>query len=181
LTRLCTELSGIDPDDALWGIDHGLCFATEFKLRTVVWEFGGEEIAPHLLAALGELAEAVPAEIAELLSTDEVEAMRERAAELAHHRRLPTDPSGRACPRRASAGAGDGAMSAQVAHQADEIVVVVRARQTTTRSPAPPSAVQRTTMMPPNPRCGRTPRTARGPCGTATTTRAVRPAPPSWP
>ena len=88
----------IDPDDALWGIDHGLCFATEFKLRTVVWEFGGEEIAPRLLAALGELAEAVPAEIAELLSPDEVEAMRERAAELAHHRRLPTDPSGRRYP-----------------------------------------------------------------------------------
>jgi hypothetical protein len=30
----------IDGDDHIWGIDHGLCFAAEFKLRTVVWEFG---------------------------------------------------------------------------------------------------------------------------------------------
>ena len=32
----------IDADDHIWGIDHGLCFAADFKLRTVVWEFGGE-------------------------------------------------------------------------------------------------------------------------------------------
>jgi uncharacterized repeat protein (TIGR03843 family) len=23
----------------VWGIDHGLCFAADFKLRTVIWEF----------------------------------------------------------------------------------------------------------------------------------------------
>ena len=34
----------IDGDDHIWGIDHGLCFAADFKLRTVVWEFGGEPI-----------------------------------------------------------------------------------------------------------------------------------------
>ena len=35
----------IDADDHIWGIDHGLCFSADFKLRTVVWEFGGEPIA----------------------------------------------------------------------------------------------------------------------------------------
>ena len=34
----------IDADDHIWGIDHGLCFAADFKLRTVIWEFGGEPI-----------------------------------------------------------------------------------------------------------------------------------------
>ena len=34
----------IDGDDHIWGIDHGLCFAADFKLRTVIWEFGGEPI-----------------------------------------------------------------------------------------------------------------------------------------
>ena len=39
----------IDSDDHIWGIDHGLCFAADFKLRTVVWEFGGEPIDAALL------------------------------------------------------------------------------------------------------------------------------------
>ncbi len=88
----------IEPDDSLWGIDHGLCFAADFKLRTVVWDFGGEQIAPHLLAALAEVAAQVPDTVAELLSVDEVDSIAERAAELAHAGRLPTDPSGRRYP-----------------------------------------------------------------------------------
>ena len=39
----------IDADDHIWGIDHGLCFAADFKLRTVIWEFGGEPV-PDALA-----------------------------------------------------------------------------------------------------------------------------------
>src|SRR6478735_6775611 len=42
----------IDSDDHVWGIDHGLCFAADFKLRTVVWEFGGEPIGAALLDAI---------------------------------------------------------------------------------------------------------------------------------
>ncbi len=33
-------------------IDHGLCFHAEDKLRTVVWDFAGENIPPELLSAL---------------------------------------------------------------------------------------------------------------------------------
>ena len=33
------------------GIDHGLMFHHEFKLRTVIWEFGGEPIPDPLLTA----------------------------------------------------------------------------------------------------------------------------------
>jgi uncharacterized repeat protein (TIGR03843 family) len=32
----------VDKDQHVWGIDHGLCFAEDFKIRTVIWEFGGE-------------------------------------------------------------------------------------------------------------------------------------------
>ena len=34
----------IDEDGHLWAIDNGLSFHQEFKLRTVVWDFGGEPI-----------------------------------------------------------------------------------------------------------------------------------------
>jgi uncharacterized repeat protein (TIGR03843 family) len=88
----------IDSDDHLWGIDHGLCFAAEFKLRTVVWEFGGEEVADDLLAAVEPIARAVPLDVAALLTDDEVEAARERAAWILEHRMLPVDQSGRRYP-----------------------------------------------------------------------------------
>jgi uncharacterized repeat protein (TIGR03843 family) len=33
-------------------IDHGLCFHAEDKLRTVIWDFAGEEISPELISVL---------------------------------------------------------------------------------------------------------------------------------
>ena len=86
------------PTERVWAIDNGLCFATDFKLRTVIWEFGGEPLSESLIAACCSLVEAVPADIAELLDDDEVEAMRRRAAWLAEHRVLPGDDSGHRYP-----------------------------------------------------------------------------------
>ena len=88
----------IDGDGHVWGIDHGLCFAEEFKLRTVVWEFGGEEIPAALVEVVAPMAERVPLDIAALLADDEVEALRERAAWVVEHPRLPVDSSGRRYP-----------------------------------------------------------------------------------
>jgi uncharacterized repeat protein (TIGR03843 family) len=88
----------IDDDDHIWGIDHGLCFSTEFKLRTVVWEFGGEQIPDPLVAAIAPIAAAVPLGIATLLADDEVVAVRERAAWVVDHPRFPVDSSGRRYP-----------------------------------------------------------------------------------
>lgn len=42
----------LDSDDHLWLIDHGVCFHTEEKLRTVIWDFAGEPIPEVLLANL---------------------------------------------------------------------------------------------------------------------------------
>ena len=38
--------------DRVWAIDNGLCFAPDFKLRTVIWEFAGEELTARQLAAV---------------------------------------------------------------------------------------------------------------------------------
>ena len=35
--------------DRVWAIDNGLCFAPDFKLRTVIWEFAGEALTPDQL------------------------------------------------------------------------------------------------------------------------------------
>lgn len=87
----------IDNADHVWAIDHGLCFAADFKLRTVIWEFGGEEIPDTALGAVERVA-SLPLDVAALLSDDEVAAHGERAAWLLEHRRLPVDPSGRRYP-----------------------------------------------------------------------------------
>jgi uncharacterized repeat protein (TIGR03843 family) len=47
----------VGTDERLWGIDHGICFHAEFKLRTVIWEFSGQPIEPALLDALAALSE----------------------------------------------------------------------------------------------------------------------------
>ena len=88
----------IDREDHVWGIDHGLCFAADFKLRTVVWEFGGETIDAALVAAARRIAETAPLAVAALLDDDEVAAMQERAGWLAEHPVLPVDSSGRRYP-----------------------------------------------------------------------------------
>jgi uncharacterized repeat protein (TIGR03843 family) len=88
----------IDGDDHIWCIDHGLCLAADFKLRTVVWEFGGEPIADDLLARVARVAEAVPLDIASLLADEEVEAIRDRARWLLDNPVFPVDPSGRRYP-----------------------------------------------------------------------------------
>jgi uncharacterized repeat protein (TIGR03843 family) len=88
----------IGGDDHIWGIDHGLCFAADFKLRTVVWEFGGEPIAPALIAAIAPLTISVPLEIATLLSDEEVEALQERAQWVTENPVFPVDQSGRRYP-----------------------------------------------------------------------------------
>jgi uncharacterized repeat protein (TIGR03843 family) len=88
----------IDTDGHIWGIDHGLCFAAEFKLRTVVWEFGGEPVPDRLIDSVERIAQNVPLGVAALLSDDEVAAIAERAQWVVDHPVLPVDTSGRRYP-----------------------------------------------------------------------------------
>ena len=88
----------VDANQRIWGIDNGLCFAADFKLRTVIWEFAGEPLGDRLRAALEPLIENVPLRVAGLLDSDEVEALSERAAELITTGELPVDHTGRRYP-----------------------------------------------------------------------------------
>lgn len=85
-------------DDKVWGIDHGVCFAADFKLRTVIWEFGGEPLPDHLRAAIEPLIETVPLNIATLLSSNEVSALQERVQWLCEGGAFPIDRSGSRYP-----------------------------------------------------------------------------------
>lgn len=88
----------VDKDQHVWGIDHGLCFAEDFKIRTVIWEFGGEVLPESIRQAVEPLVTNVPLEVATLLTTQEVLAISERAKWLIDGAAFPVDPSGRHYP-----------------------------------------------------------------------------------
>jgi uncharacterized repeat protein (TIGR03843 family) len=85
-------------DGHIWGIDHGLCFSSMFKLRTVIWDFAGETIPEALLGDIAPLAEAVPTGVAELLDDDEAAAVQRRVLRLLRERVLPVDRTGMRYP-----------------------------------------------------------------------------------
>lgn len=84
--------------ERVWAIDHGLCFASDFKLRTVIWEFGGDPIDEHLIEAIAPLAVSVPLDISTLLDDDEVEALQWRVRAILDDPVFPIDASGHRYP-----------------------------------------------------------------------------------
>jgi hypothetical protein len=90
-------------DGDVFVIDHGVCFSTEPKLRTVIWDFVGEPIPEptreDLRALLPRLREGeVRERLVALLSADEVEATRRRLEELLAAGRFPPPGPGRPYP-----------------------------------------------------------------------------------
>ncbi len=87
--------------DHLWGIDNGLCFHVDEKLRTVIWDYAGEPIPPEQLAdverLLTELATSGSAHtrLSGLLSDDELGLLAARAKRALEHGCLPEPPAGR--------------------------------------------------------------------------------------
>ncbi|HJZ00508.1 MAG TPA: SCO1664 family protein, partial [Streptosporangiaceae bacterium] len=45
------------PDGHLYGCDHGVCFAEEYKLRTVLWQWRGKALPRRSVEALRRLAD----------------------------------------------------------------------------------------------------------------------------
>ena len=80
-------------DGNVWGIDHGVCFSEEFKLRTVIWEFGGQPIPDVMLDPLEALAQRIPADVADHIDRDEIESMYARIEWLLTERVFPEPES----------------------------------------------------------------------------------------
>ncbi len=86
-------------DGNVWAIDNGLSFHEDFKIRTVLWDFGGEAIEAELADALARLIDTgLPEVFDDLLDSDERRATLERARALLSGGRFPVDPTGRCYP-----------------------------------------------------------------------------------
>jgi uncharacterized repeat protein (TIGR03843 family) len=91
-----------EADERLYGIDHGLTFHPQPKLRTVIWELGGTRIASgwrsdleHLARILIDDTHPVTGQLCELLSAQEVAILGSRAARLQTLEALPGLPDDR--------------------------------------------------------------------------------------
>jgi uncharacterized repeat protein (TIGR03843 family) len=76
---------------AIYGIDHGLCFSSDFKLRTVIWEFANQPIDEELLVGINRLAEGSVSKISSWLDQDEIDSLVERARWLQESPVFPED------------------------------------------------------------------------------------------
>jgi hypothetical protein len=93
----------LDPSGDIWAIDHGICFHTQPKLRTVIWDFAEQKIPSPLLADLSrflerDCRESVSGDLRHLLSQGEILAMFRRAESLERSRKYPEPGPGRQYP-----------------------------------------------------------------------------------
>jgi len=91
-------------DGQIWGIDHGLTFNVQPKLRTVIWDFGGDAIPQPLIDDLMDFR-TDPARLRELysrldgvLEKDELAAFLKRIDFLIENPIFPSPYSRRAVP-----------------------------------------------------------------------------------
>jgi len=83
----------------IWGIDHGLAFHHEPKLRTVIWEFGGDVMRSDEVEPVARLVETgLPVEVSVLLDPFERDAVMARARAVVAEARFPVDGTGRRYP-----------------------------------------------------------------------------------
>jgi hypothetical protein len=87
----------IDPDGHIWGVDHGVSFHAQWKVRTVIWDFANERIpasmCDDLTAVVHDLRGDLGARLRELLDRFEIDAVRARIEHLLARGTLPeADP-----------------------------------------------------------------------------------------
>jgi uncharacterized repeat protein (TIGR03843 family) len=73
----------------VFGVDHGVSFHTDNKLRTLLWGWAGSELRPRELAAVRRVRAEAPGQLGSLLSELEIAALNRRADLLLQRKRLP--------------------------------------------------------------------------------------------
>lgn len=85
----------LDEDGQVWGIDHGLCFHPNYKLRSVIWDWVGEAVEAELLADIERAAAALESgakeakPLLDLLHAGEPEALVKRMRRLLSTGKFP--------------------------------------------------------------------------------------------
>jgi uncharacterized repeat protein (TIGR03843 family) len=78
----------------VFGVDHGVCFNTDPKLRTLLWGWAGAELTDSELHAVRRVRDDTPDRLFELLAEPEIEELWARAERLLQRGRFPRPRSG---------------------------------------------------------------------------------------
>jgi len=78
----------------VFGVDHGVCFNTDPKLRTLLWGWAGTELTDGELAAVRRVRDQTPDRLFDLLAEPEIEELWSRAERLLRRGRFPRPRSG---------------------------------------------------------------------------------------
>jgi uncharacterized repeat protein (TIGR03843 family) len=85
------------PDGHVYGVDHGICFSVDPKLRTLLWRWAGKRLPDDAVAVLErldeELRDGLGEQLHEHLTRREVRCTQQRVAELLRTGRHP-EPGG---------------------------------------------------------------------------------------
>jgi uncharacterized repeat protein (TIGR03843 family) len=85
------------PAGHVYGVDHGVCFSVDPKLRTLLWRWAGKKLPDDAVAVLERLADDLRGDLGEQLhehlTRREVRCTQQRVAELLRTGRHP-EPSG---------------------------------------------------------------------------------------
>jgi hypothetical protein len=86
------------PGGHIFGVDHGVCFSTEEKLRTILWQWRGTPLADETVATLAALRDDLVTDLGtqlrELITSREVAATRRRVDRLLRTRCFPQPGEG---------------------------------------------------------------------------------------
>lgn len=80
-------------ENKIYGIDNGLCFHVDPKLRTVIWDFAGTTLPESRAEDLRRVAMDLPAALQTLLEAEECEVLQTRMKALADAPVLPAPVS----------------------------------------------------------------------------------------
>ncbi len=87
------------PDGRVLGVDHGLTFHTDDKLRTILWGWAGRALPDDVLTGIGRLREDLEDrlgdDLAGLLTITELRALRARLDKLGATKTFPRPPAHR--------------------------------------------------------------------------------------
>jgi len=72
----------VDSHGSVFGCDHGVTFHTDPKLRTVLWQWAGDEFTIEEISVLKKSIEIAESILSGLITKDEIQALLQRSSEM---------------------------------------------------------------------------------------------------